>query len=396
MRSFLALPCVLAVVVPSGHTAQAQEQDGLLRARELVRQLGGLREDFTDQEFTDRAVLKELLALDWEAIAPLQDVLASSSDWSARATAAYLLTGLGATDGFYGTWQEEADARVKVFLFRGTERYVTSGTPLLNEIDAAPGMSSARRGHLQELSERQVLLSEAQMELRLRRLVACLSLPRDPNRSSSMPALTSRAVDLLSRAGCPALTPLVDAAYTAGSTAILGRVLLTISGVLGRIDTRNEVQLADVRPQLEKLIALADFCARHSEAAVRDKSCEFLFALEVVLEAAGEDTTRLLQILKELSASDVDEAVRKAATNWLVRWSDHVQEQKKPVRIDDPPVVPARNAVGVDKRTASLPSHNRDGNGPASPRVSQVTVIGAVIAITLLGLLILRIVRRPV
>src|SRR6185503_3865841 len=77
---------VLAALLLSLVTPQSDA-----RVRRLVGELDGLREDFTAEAFLKRPAIQELIALQEESAAALEEALRTSTSWSVRASAAYVL-----------------------------------------------------------------------------------------------------------------------------------------------------------------------------------------------------------------------------------------------------------------------------------------------------------------
>jgi hypothetical protein len=377
-------PGVVAVVVA---LAAGRVQDGEARARELAKNIGGLREDFTESDFLDRAAVQELLALDWESVKPLEEVLLGSSDWSARATAAYLLTQLDATACFHGAWRRESSVVAKIFLYRGVERHVADYGPYVDEINNSTSVSEAARDRLRRLAAQSVPLNEAQQDLRLRKLAACLGIPDDPRRTPAISPWTSRAITILSGVGPPAVPYTLSAFHTARSEDTELYSLMTLTNVVVRIDVKHEAELAAIRPHLEQILGLADSCARHRASILRDRSCELLFGLAVVLEATGGDSSRLVSLLSGLASSDAEEGTRKAAAYWLSRWRER-EEAKLRGSGEKSAHVPVHHESARDAQPAGSGQQagQRAVAGRASGRPWIVT--SAIIAVVFLALIL--------
>jgi hypothetical protein len=304
--------------VPNG-----QDQDEL-RARALVSQIGGLTETFSDAEFLNRAAVKELLVLDRASVLPLQEVLAESADWSARATAAYLLLQINDTSTFLQAWNSESNAIVKTFLFPGARRYVADYGVLLRELNQMSSLTEARRDSLQELSDKLPSLSDAQVLLWTKRLTTCLTLPHDPQAVPSMPPDARRVVPILERAGEACLPALIDAFYTASTDDARWGALWAMGEVVGRI-ADDPMHAAKAECHLAKLLELASQASAQASLNIRNRSLELMIGLAVLMDTLGKNPEQILALLKRVASGDSSEEVRVAARRWLTVW-----EERKP------------------------------------------------------------------
>jgi len=355
------------------------------RADRLIRELDGLAEDFAPEAFATRPALQELIALQDGAAPALEKALRTSTSWSVRASAAYALGEIRASEALLEAYHD-ANPVVRSFVRHALyKNSMTAGFVLES------GQSVYRtfeftvegvRESVVEAAHDVVELREPYLTQRLTSLFGQLGRrappPGEPDplgEEQLKPAAeTRRAVQILKTLAEGNVRALTEALTTQASAAadpsLKSDLLDVIRATLTRSDDALTVEQR--RAWAAKLLSIAE------RAAHDGASTELCYRAILLLGAlAGYGQDRALAILDQLAAEDSRPKLREFAGRTAAGLRSRAVVPPRPPQPPPtaPPAVPAPSPA-----PAPLPT-----TAPGSPtRLAAVAAGGVVVLLSIL------------